>query len=429
MQSRSASYIRRTQSKRLPMNVMATGGRARRRPRYDLNFANNTYGGLAAGTIVCSRASTAWGDTLAGTWASFPSNTMVRTDRGLQVWESRTNSVRNNTEINAVPGTPGTYPDFHTSAYPVNGLALNVIGTGTESGLDYIDLQLVGTASGTGTNVAMYLFDSTTQIVAVNGDHWSTSAFVTLRDGSVNNLSAFFLRVDERNSGGGALASSTTTLAGISLGTLGLSRFQVSRPFTQASAAFVSAGIYVSYSSGAVINMTFRVAREQIEFLPSISGQASSPIPTSSAAVTRAADVVSVPIAWSPGVGLFMTATGYPTSGNTYVTAQYIMSVDDGSTTNYVGMGRRQTNDVIQAFASAGPTPVILAVWTQNTAATVSLVDKDGYGAISFPGQTTVIDNTAGFPTGFNTIHIGCKPDGSSQWNGYITEATLNSPP
>jgi hypothetical protein len=270
----------------------------------------------------------------------------------------------------------------------------------------------------------MYLFDSTTQIAAVQGQAWSLSAFVTLVAGDNTGLTAFQLRMDERNSGGTSTGSQTTSLLGIAAGTLGTSRFQTNRTLTSGTTAFISGGLYVSYSNGATIDITFRVAREQMEQDPGTGSSPTSPIRTTAGAVTRSADVVSAPV-YVPGGGISMTATGFPTQQNTFVNAQYIMSVDDGTTNNYFGIGRRQGNDVVQSFSSAGPHPAIATVWTQNTNATIGLSAVNSSGTLTFTGQSPVTDTTAGFPAGFNTIHIGCTADGTSQWNGYITEMTL----
>lgn len=435
MQSRSASYIRRTQSKRLPMNVMATGGRARRLSRYDLNFAANLYRGVTAADIVCTRSTVAWGDDSAGNWTQFLANTLVRTDKGAQVWESRTNSNANNTGQGLTTGdlgSGGALPTTHVSdfASPLNGLTLTVLGSGTESGLIYHDIRLHGTTSGAGANKIVEQFSGNQDIAAVTNDRWFGSAFINLIAGSLTGITALFLSVDQRNSSGTILVRTTTSLLAStipSVAALGTSRPNTGGTLTQATLAFVSSALYVSYSSGsALVDITFRVGVEQLEKCPSIGAGPTSPIMTTVAADTRAADVPSVPLHTTFPDGFTLTATGYPTQGNTYVPAQYIMSVDDGSTANYVGVGRRQTNDIVATFASAGPVPAILSVWTQSLAATISLADRSGYGVLSFTGQSPVLDTAAGFPSGLNTIHIGCKPDGTSQWNGYITDITLN---
>ena len=54
--------------------------------------------------------------------------------------------------VGAVPGTPGTLPTDWSVSVPA-GLTTNVIGTGVESGIPYVDLQIVGTATSTIWNI------------------------------------------------------------------------------------------------------------------------------------------------------------------------------------------------------------------------------------------------------------------------------------
>jgi hypothetical protein len=56
-----------------------------------------------------------------------------------------TNSIRNNTMVGAVAGTPGTFP---TNWGLANGSALSysVIGTGVDDEISYIDVRFFGTS-------------------------------------------------------------------------------------------------------------------------------------------------------------------------------------------------------------------------------------------------------------------------------------------
>ncbi len=56
-----------------------------------IDFTNDRYWGTRRENVVCSRASVAYGETVAGLWIPFASNLPVITDKGIAVWETRTN--------------------------------------------------------------------------------------------------------------------------------------------------------------------------------------------------------------------------------------------------------------------------------------------------------------------------------------------------
>jgi hypothetical protein len=58
-----------------------------------IDFANDRDWRVFREQIVCSRASTAYGETASGLWVPFASNTPVITTKGLASWEARTNAA------------------------------------------------------------------------------------------------------------------------------------------------------------------------------------------------------------------------------------------------------------------------------------------------------------------------------------------------
>lgn len=86
--------------------------------------------------------------------------------RGLLLKESRTNSIRNPRAEGASPGAPGIMPANWIVSIN-GGLATQVVGTGSESGIPYLDLWIVGTASTTALLLAR--FETTTAIAAGYG--------------------------------------------------------------------------------------------------------------------------------------------------------------------------------------------------------------------------------------------------------------------
>jgi hypothetical protein len=234
---------------------------------------------------VTSSLATYYPTTTAAYYAArFDYNPSTLAALGLLIEEQRTNSIRNNTMQGAVAGTPGTLPTNWTLA--ATSLTQQVVGTGTENGITYIDIKLSGT---TGSTRALIRPEPTTQIAAANGQVWTNSSYVRLAAGSLSNITSVELVVRENDAGGAELAASTTTIVPTSAA-LSSQRGVVTRTLNNASTAFVMPVIYLNYSSGVAIDITLRIGLPQLEQ----GAFATSVIPTSTTALTRNADVASM---------------------------------------------------------------------------------------------------------------------------------------
>jgi hypothetical protein len=188
----------------------------------------------------------------------------------------RTNGIRNSTMVGAVAGSPGTVPTNweRTSG----GLTQTIVGIGTENGLQYIDFNFAGTASGTLT----LFYETLAQIVASNGQTWSNSFYAKLISGTADS---FVLVIRELSSGGGNLGTGTQTFSPSS----NLQRFTFTRTNANALTAFIRPGLFVNLTTGATYAFTIRIAAPQME----LGAYATTFIPTTTAAVTRLADAAS----------------------------------------------------------------------------------------------------------------------------------------
>lgn len=93
--------------------------------------------------------------------------------RGLLIEQTRTNGIRNNTMVGAVAGTPGTLPT-NWSLDGVGGVSREVVGTGTENGVEYVDVRYFGTPSANGT-VSLSI---DAQVAASVGQAWTSSIWL-----------------------------------------------------------------------------------------------------------------------------------------------------------------------------------------------------------------------------------------------------------
>ena len=189
----------------------------------------------------------------------------------------RTNSIRNSTMVGAVAGSPGTLPtNWLVTANA--GLTQTIVGIGTENGLAYIDIRFNGTASG---SLILLSSESTSGIAASNGQTWTNSFYFktiasplpptsynvhTIQRASGTNIGAFNLAF-----------TPTTTLA----------RYAQTVTTNQATITHIQPYFFASVTSGATYDFTIRIAAPQME----LGAYATTFIPTTTAAVTRLADV------------------------------------------------------------------------------------------------------------------------------------------
>jgi hypothetical protein len=217
----------------------------------------------------------------------FDHNPTTGESLGLLVEEARTNSIRNNTMVGAVAGTPGTLPTNWSSFTSLTGLTRQIVGIGTEDGVAYIDIRLSGTPSAAGT-YAFYT-ETSTGVAAISGQTWTVSQYIKLQAGTLTGINLVRLSFQENNSSGGYLTEQNTSVSTPTSTSLVGQKVTASRTLNQATAAFLQPGFNVTLS-GVAIDITLRIGLPQLEQ----GAFATSVIPTTTATVTRAADVASI---------------------------------------------------------------------------------------------------------------------------------------
>jgi hypothetical protein len=192
-----------------------------------------------------------------------------------------------------VAGTPGTLPTNWLFVVG-GGVTTTVVGSGTENGWPYVDVQISGTAAGSVTSL---YFEASTQIAAVQGDDLTDSVCLKITAGNLDNFTGVRLAGVERTSGGasaGSLTGSTITPDSTRR------RYWETFTMAQATAAYWQPRLDFIQGTGAV-DLTLRVYAPQSES----KAYPTSPIfpaVSSPAATTRNRDdVLLANGSWAPG--------------------------------------------------------------------------------------------------------------------------------
>jgi hypothetical protein len=337
--------------------------------------------------------------------------------RGLLIEEQRTNSIRNNTMVGAVAGTPGTVPtNWFAYVSTGSGITRNVVGVGVEAGVPYVDFQFVGTPSASA--VWSVIFEGAGIVSAATGQTWTGSFWVKRSGGSATNVTSTVLFFDETNGG-------TFVTGGANAITIGTSWERVSAVRTLSGGATVNAvnmGVRFSVTSGQPIDITLRIGLPQLEQ----GAFATSVIPTTTAAATRTADVATM-------VGANFSNWYNQTEGTLFAEAAtlelgttsggaFVITASDGGGNNTHRIFRQSDSQPVMQTITGGAAQTTFgfgANWT--TTAPRKLVYA--YKLNDFAGSvdaSAVQTDTSGTLPSTNALSIGSDPAGGTQLNGWV---------
>jgi hypothetical protein len=320
----------------------------------------------------------------------------------------RTNSIRNSSMVGAVAGTPGTLPT--NWAQIGSGLSRTIIGTGIENGLQYIELRYNGTAT---ANVGVY-YDAVTQISALTGQAWAHSIYVKVISGTYDSASLAML---ERTSAGGAVKATSQTI----VPTANLERFTYARTLDGgATVAAVQPYISFGLTVGATYDFTIRIAAPQME----LGAYATTFIPTTTAAVTRLADLasktgVSSLLGQTEGT-LFLDFESGANDG-----ANYFFTINDNTSSNRIGFSRNASNQLATTMNTAGigQGSVNTTTLTANTRYKAAIVYSTDNVSLWVNGSIIATDTTATIPS-TSAIRLD-NGAGVAPWHRDINQAAI----
>jgi hypothetical protein len=392
------------------------------RPTFERDFARDKEldrGGTGP-AITFTRASQATFFDASGTLQTaandaprFDHDPATGASRGLLIEESRTNSAHNSQAADAVVGvigSGGVVPTNWTMSFPT-GIDQEVVATGTVSGMNYVDLRWNGTATAAGT---IQILTGNNVISAASGQTWTGSMYIALVGGSYTNLTGQAVRVAERNSGGGALAGTSASFTATSA----LSRASATRTFNNADTARTTFAYLANVADGATIDITLRIAAPQLEQ----GAFATSYIPTTTAAATRAADsAVVTPISsfynQSEGTLFAEFRSGVDLSG------PRVVQIDDEASSSIQIIGAASAGAGAYFFTSISGTNKATAP-TSNPNLVANTIYKVA-GSVSSAGvfasrngETAAQSANGEYPTGLTRMIMGGS--GGTALNGHI---------
>ncbi|HEY8192019.1 MAG TPA: hypothetical protein VIG74_06305, partial [Alphaproteobacteria bacterium] len=232
--------------------------------RYTFNGAayNSLPSFLTASGGTFARASVATYFDSAGTMQTASANTprfdydpSTLAAKGLLIEENKTNVVANSTMQGAIAGTPGTLPTGWFIAFNPAGFSYQILGTGVEKGMTYIDIRFYGNTS---ANEVQLAFGPSTAATA--GQLWTSSFYIRRIAGSNANLSNIRSRITWGNPGYLA-QSNAEILANVG----GASLFRGIVTATAPATTTVNFSILNLIASAAGADITLRIAAPQRE--------------------------------------------------------------------------------------------------------------------------------------------------------------------
>jgi hypothetical protein len=337
--------------------------------------------------------------------------------RGLLIEESRTNSIRNSQAGGAVVGVSGTAPTNWDIVASGSGLVREIVGSGVEDGLTYIDVKFSGT--GSSDPIIQIRPETTTGVVSAVGQTWTASYYLRLVAGSTSGITSFATVWQERDATGASLTVTTSaSFAAPTSAALKTNRISVVRTLTDASAVRLTNRLQITCQN-APIDITLRIAAPQLEQ----GAFSTSYIPTTNAAATRAADsAVVTPISsfYNQAEGtLFAEALRVTTPAAS--TFPIIASLNDGTVNNRIAFFSNSSRALRGQIAISG----VFSSMGSSSAYTESAVFKLSLGyqannhAFACAGEIAGTNTSVGVPV-VSSFSIGADGGVANLWNGHI---------
>ncbi len=333
------------------------------------------------------------------------------TARRLLLAGQRTNALRNPRCEGAVAGIVGTLPTNWTETRPA-GVSREVIGTGTEDGIQYLEVRYFGTV--TAAAAITLRGESLTQVVAAVGESWVSSCFLRLVAGALPPV-ACTTAISGRTAGGTQTGVSSATVAPTGA-PLSSQRVAVARTMADPTTARVSANNFTTATIpvDTVVDFALRLGWPQLEqgsfaSLP-ILPPAGSPQASTRGPEQASASLGALGIGAGGACTLLLSAL-LPQAAPSGV-GQTLLQLDDGGTTARLALDNPAGGSTLRLAAAANT--AALGSMTPGTTFRVALaIDGAGRIAASLNGAAAIAA-TGGPASGLTTLRIGSQAGGAN---------------
>ena len=164
------------------------------------------------------------------------------------------------TEGSAIAQDDGTAPT--NWAVSTGGATVELVGTGIEDGIEYIDYRF----SGTPTSDPIISFDTTTGINALTGETWTISSAAALLAGDDTNINGLVFRQQERTESGVAVKTNQDNTNIYDSLTASLQRVSYTVALSGgATTAHAFPQLFINWDGSGAIDITLRVGLPQME--------------------------------------------------------------------------------------------------------------------------------------------------------------------
>jgi hypothetical protein len=329
---------------------------------------------------------------------------------GLLVEESRTNLVANSSATGAAIGTPGTLPTGWSAIGGATGLTSEIAAVGTENGIPYVDFRFYGT---TGNNF-LTITPASGNLGFVTNTSYAFSVYTKLVAGAAPAEFTASLRIRYNLSPSGS-TDIVTNFAMPSAGGLIANRKFATGTTTGTLTGTGLSFLQLNYSSSQVVDFTIRVGYPQLEQ----GAFATSVIPTTGAAATRAADVASISGSNFSSWYRQDEGTMFADFNGTNITSgQFprILEFNDGTSSNLIRVQQYGANAVRASVVTATATQFA----ADNGSVAVGVRGKTAFGsalndaALVTNGASPTTDATYLVPSGLTQLGIGSPPGAST---------------
>lgn len=335
-------------------------------------------------------------------------------------------------QLYSVSVKSGGYPSIGTTAtwsvvdgdVDDNEIYLRVTGVGVASnGLPYIRVKIAGT-SGAGSGSISFRFETSAQIAANNSTLavWSGGVMTKLVNGSTSGFSSITYQINPTN-------GSSTLSGGQYSGSLTIGSAFVthtgSTNFTNASTTNVYSAVAYTWSGSQTLDLEMDIICLNLELGPFMT----SPILTTTSAVTRNADAVQMTLPTIGSEYSMYTNAISPPAWATGTSANFYGSLNNGSFNNRFTIGYYASDTVFRASStstgggsSSGNVSLATPSLSSEFKAALSLSLNNLMAAEN--GVAGSPDTVVDLPVGFTRFDIGSSA-GSFFINNYIKRIAL----